>query len=144
MDFREINIRKLIKTRVEELEIPLERICEYLGNDQQEIQKYYMEKSIDCHLLLKWSKLLEYDFFRVYSQHLILYAPVKRTNIELQSRSNMSYTFRKKLYTSEIIDFVIEQYSSGVMTKRDIIQRYKIPKTTLYKWLVKYHHNKKK
>jgi transposase-like protein len=38
----------------------------------------------------------------------------------------------------EIIAFIMEKISSGEMTKLQIINRYGIPKTTLYKWISKY------
>ena len=34
-----------------------------------------MKKICQQMFFSKWSKILEYDFFRIYSQHLILYAP---------------------------------------------------------------------
>jgi hypothetical protein len=45
--------------------------------------------------------------------------------------------FRKNIYTRELIDFILEKMEKGEMTKAEII-RYKIPKTTLYKWISKY------
>ncbi|MFP3598621.1 hypothetical protein [Chryseobacterium sp. SIMBA_029] len=92
--------------------------------------------------LLKWSKLLEYDFFRLYSQHLILYSPSS-----LKGYKNEKYKtptlphFRKNLYTQEIIHFILELLSKEEKTKQQIIDEYKIPKTTLYKWIDKYGHD---
>ncbi len=40
----------------------------------------YKQKNLDTEMLLKWSKLLEYDFLRIYSQHLILCLLQKRKN----------------------------------------------------------------
>jgi DNA invertase Pin-like site-specific DNA recombinase len=42
------------------------------------------------------------------------------------------------MYTREVIDFILEQIKNSKMTKEEIVIRYKIPKTTLYKWIDKY------
>jgi len=98
----------------------------------------YQIKSLDTEILLKWSKLLEYDFFRVYSQHLILYAPPSSKEEESKKKKTSLPQFRKNIYTKEIITFILGQIDSGAMTKIDVMERYKIPKTTLYKWISKY------
>ena len=97
------------------------------------------KKNLSTDILLKWSKLLEYDFFRLYSQHLILYAPLSAVDekTKLKKRSSLPQ-FRKNIYTKEIINFVLEQITTGKMTKNQVIERYNIPKTTLYKWISKY------
>ena len=48
--------------------------------------------------------------------------------------------FRKNIYTKEIIDFVLEQINTKEMTKTEVMERYGIPKTTLYKWISKYRN----
>ncbi|MGG5207674.1 transposase [Chryseobacterium sp. MIQD13] len=98
----------------------------------------YEEKSIDTDLLLKWSKLLEYDFFRLYSQHMILYSPPNPVNGRKRSEKSVLPQFRKNLYTKEIIDFILELIESETKSKKQVIEEYKIPKTTLYKWISKY------
>ena len=50
--------------------------------------------------------------------------------------------FRKNIYTKEVIDFILEQIQNKEMTKVQIIERYNIPKTTLYKWISKYNNKK--
>ena len=102
---------------------------------KRDIEQMYKSKSLDTELLLRWSKLLEYDFFRIYSHHLILYAPVSKDKKE--SVKSILPQFRKNIYTQEIIDFILERIQTGEMTKKDVIYEYKIPKTTLYKWLNK-------
>ena len=135
-----------------------EELEEITSNDKEEVHKkknsikkdikkndfrakrkeMYKHKSLDTEILLKWSKLLEYDFFRIYTQHLILYAPpVKQEENENNKKSSLPQ-FRKNIYTKEIIDFILEQISNGKMTKNEVIERYRIPKTTLYKWISKY------
>ncbi|MDR6404059.1 MULTISPECIES: hypothetical protein [Chryseobacterium] len=54
---------------------------------------------------------MEYDFFRIYSQHLILFAP--QANIAYNRRSGIKKEselpgFRKNIYTIEIINFILE------------------------------------
>lgn len=99
-------------------------------------------KSLDSEILLKWSKLLDYDFFRLYGQHLILYAPPSATEQKLENTKTKLPQFRKNIYTKEVIDFILEQISLGNMTKKQVIERYRIPKTTLYKWISKYGNSK--
>ena len=81
-------------------------------------------------------------FFRVYSQHLILYAPSSAIEEKEKSLKSSLPQFRKNIYTKEVIDFILEQISSGEMTKNRVIERYRIPKTTLYKWISKYGNSK--
>lgn len=70
MNFKNIHIGKMIEQAVAESGIELSRICNFMNCSEVEIIKMYEAKSFDSELLLKWSKLLEYDFFRIYSQHL--------------------------------------------------------------------------
>lgn len=138
MNFKEIHIGTLINQAVTESGIEISRICNFLNCSEEEIQKMYQTKSLDTEILLKWSKLLEYDFFRVYSQHLILYAPPSSKEEESKKKKTSLPQFRKNIYTKEIITFILGQIDSGAMTKIDVMERYKIPKTTLYKWISKY------
>ncbi len=139
MKFKEIHIGTLINQRVTECGIEMSRICNFFKMNQEEIEAMFQNKSLDSELLLKWSKLLEYDFFRIYSQHLILYAPpsIFQTNTQSKIKSNLP-KFRKNIYSKEIIDFVLQQIKSGKMTKKEVIEIYSIPKTTLYKWISKH------
>ena len=130
----------MMRKRVTESGIELSRICNFLNCTEEEIGQMYFAKSLDSETLLRWSKLLEYDFFRIYTQHLILYAPVSATDKEekqIVKKSSLPQ-FRKNIYTKEVIDFILEQISSKEMTKTQVIKHYKIPKTTLYKWISKY------
>ena len=138
-NFKSIHIGKMIENTVAESRIEISRICNYFKCSDDEIVKMYQSKSLDTEILLKWSKLLQYDFFRMYTQHLILYAPPSAN--EKRSKENKKQTipeFRKNIYTKEVIDFIIEQIVTEKMTKKQIIERYNIPKTTLYKWISKY------
>lgn len=139
MDFKDIHIGTVIKQLVTECGVETPRLCNFLYCTEEEIEAMYESKSLDTEVLLRWSKLLEYDFFRLYSQHLILYAPVAA---QIKPATNHKKTslpqFRKNIYTKEIIDFILEQINSREMTKIQVMERYRIPKTTLYKWMEKY------
>lgn len=99
----------------------------------------YNATSLDTAILLRWSKLLEYDFFRIYTQHLILYSPPEKPQVSsmLTEKKPQLPVFRKNIYTREIIDFILNLIESGTKTRSEIIREYRIPKTTLYKWISK-------
>ncbi|MDN3694747.1 transposase [Chryseobacterium tructae] len=136
MLYKEIHIGKFIKERVDENEITMERICKFLDKDEDAIERMYNSRSIEVDLLLRWSKLLEYDFFRLYSSHLILYAPPAAANKSPQKSDKIPY-FRKNIYTQEIKEFIMKRILSGEMTQSDVIKEYSIPKSTLHRWLQK-------
>jgi len=98
----------------------------------------YEKPSIDTEILLRWSKLLKYDFFRIYVQHIILFSPSEKSSSEIQENQKLP-SYRKNVYTKEIIDFVLELLNKVQKTRAEIIEEYKIPKTTLYKWIAKYN-----
>ncbi|PIF47636.1 helix-turn-helix resolvase-like protein [Chryseobacterium sp. 52] len=135
-NFKDIHIGSLVHKRVNGLDIQMLRICQFLKCTEKEVEEMYQLESLDTAILLKWSKLLEYDFFRIYSQHLILYAPPSSSAIKQTDKGIPQ--FRKKIYTKEIIDFVLELVESKEKTIQQIIQEYRIPKTTIYKWTKKY------
>ncbi|NML72193.1 transposase [Chryseobacterium sp. RP-3-3] len=140
IDFKDIHIGRLVEIKWRESEISIERTCDFLKCTEEEVHILFLEKSIASDILLRWSKLLEYDFFRIYSQHLILFSPP--ASIDYNDRKNKIKSelpeFRKNIYTQEIINFLMELLDSGEKTKAQIIEDYKIPKTTLYKWISKY------
>lgn len=135
-NFKYIHIGNLIHLRVKELGINESRICNFLKCTEKEIGEMYSSENLPSNILLQWSKLLEYDFFRIYSQHLILFSPP--SGGKKPEKDTQLPQFRKNLYTKEIIDFILDLVEKGEKTKEQIIQEYKIPKTTLYKWFNKY------
>ena len=137
MNFKEIHIGTLINQLVAERGVETPRICNFMKCTEEEIETMYLQENLPTDILLKWSKLLEYDFFRIYSQHLILYAPPSAKDEQKTQKSKLPQ-FRKNIYTKEVIDFILEQVKTGEMTKIEIMERYRIPKTTLYKWIDKY------
>lgn len=145
MNFKNIHIGSLISQRVVEYSIEVPRICNFFKCTEEEIERMYYSKSLDSEILLKWCKLLGYDFFRLYSQHLILFAPA--ASIVYNAVSGKKKTelpqFKKNIYTKELIDFILELVESGEKSRSQIINEYKIPKTTLYKWIAKYTKDKR-
>ncbi|HLW30893.1 MAG TPA: helix-turn-helix domain-containing protein [Aequorivita sp.] len=136
---KDIHIGKLISEVVEKKGIKIERISKFLEISEDDVLEVYDQKDIDSAQLLLWSKLLEYDFFRIYSQHLLLYSPPGAVNRKENTTSKSSVaTFRKNIYTTEIISFVLDLVDNSGLTKSEISQRYNIPKTTLYKWIKKH------
>lgn len=134
-NFKNIHIGTLINHRITESGIEMSRICKLLNYTPNEVAQIFQQEHIESGVLLKLSKLLQYDFFRIYSQHLILYAPIAAEN---QTSLSSLPNFRKNIYTKELIDFILELVKTEQKTKQQIIEEYKIPKTTLYKWISKY------
>lgn len=140
MNFKDIHIGSLISQKVTESGIEISRICNFIKSTEQEITQMYEAKSLDCEILLRWSKLLEYDFFRIYSQHMILYSPLSKSDNINKSTSSKLPKFRKNIYTKDIINFILELIESKEKTTQQIINEYNIPKTTLYIWIKKYRN----
>ena len=127
----------MLKMSVTEGGIEMSRICNFFKSTEEEVKQMYLQENLPTDVLLKWSKLLEYDFFRLYSQHLIFYAPPSSEEKIKTKTKTILPQFRKNIYTKEVIDFIIEQITTGEMSKKEVIEKYSIPKTTLYKWLSK-------
>lgn len=142
--FKNINAGALIKQRVLESEMEISRICNFFHTTEEEIERMYESKSLDAEVLLKWSKLLEYDFFRIYSQHLILFSPQSNaySNNKEKQTSELPQ-FRKNIYTREVINFIVDLIYSGEKNMNEIVDKYGIPKTTLHRWTVKYRNHEK-
>ncbi|WP_223560214.1 transposase [Chryseobacterium lathyri] len=133
---KNIHIGNLVGARYKEMAISPKRVCNFFKLNEQEIEEMFQLAHMDSGYLLKWCKLLRYDFFRIYSQHLIFYAPIQKTG----STKNTSLPqFRKSVYTKEIINFILNEINTGEKTAQQIIESYRIPKTTLYKWINKYN-----
>lgn len=137
LNYKEIKIGELLRARVKENAMDISRICKFMKCTEGEIKEMFLQNTLSTDMLLKWSKLLEYDFFRIYTQHLILYSPPAATynTTEISKLPR----FKKNIYTQEIIDFILEQIESKEMTKSEVIEKYRIPKATLYKWINKHH-----
>lgn len=140
INFKEIHIGQLIQAKLAEENIAIKRAASFMKCTESEINQYFLQKELSTEIVLKWSKLLEYDFFRLYSQHLVLYSPPKKNNILDSNGNKMSCLpcFRKNIYTKEVILFILKLIISGEKTKQQIVDDYRIPKTTLYTWIQKY------
>lgn len=136
MNFKQINIGNLIHERFQEMDISIERACRFFNCTENEIRHMFQQEDISVGILLKWSKLLEYDFFRIYSQHLIIYSP--QTSVKYNKCATRLPHFKKNIYTKEIIEFIMELIETKKKTRKQIIEEYQIPKTTLYKWIIKF------
>ena len=75
MNFKNIHIGQMMRETIVESGTEMSRICNIFNCTEEEIQSMLDSESLDTEILLKWSKILDYDFFRLYTQHLILYAP---------------------------------------------------------------------
>jgi hypothetical protein len=139
-NFKNIHIGDFIKRRIIETGTDVSRIYNFFGLPEMNIEDMLAQKSLDSEILLKWSKLLDYDFFRLYSQHLILYSPPASAgyNIKMEDRKYASPQFKKRLYTRDIIEFILEQITLKQKTEQQVINDYNIPKSTLHKWISKY------
>ena len=89
----------MIAKRVTESGIEVSRLCNFMKCTEEEILKMYKVPSLDTELLLKWSKILDYDFFRLYTQHLILYAPLSAVDEKTKVKKNLLYLSSEKIYT---------------------------------------------
>ena len=137
INFKDIHIGSLIQQSVLENNVKISRIRNFLKCSEEDITNMYQSTSLDAELLLRWSKLLEYDFFRIYTQHLIFYSPPASIKKDKISNSALP-KFSKNIYTKEVIDFILEQLKNNEKTKLQIIEEYRIPKTTLHNWREKY------
>ncbi|CAD7811908.1 hypothetical protein CHRY9390_02435 [Chryseobacterium aquaeductus] len=133
---KEIHIGKIILQKVQERDIQMTRICNFLHCNVNDVMEMFEQESINTHTLLRWSKLLEFDFFRIYTSHLILFSPCK-TNDFTKKRKNTLLEFRKNLYTQEVKDFILEKINNNEMSKNEVMSKYNIPRTTLYTWIKK-------
>lgn len=137
--FKDIHIGSLIHQQIKKTKIKTDRICNFFKCTETEIEEMYLSKNLSTDIVLGWCKLLEYDFFRIYTQHLILYAPPATPKLKENTNDTSNLPqFRKNIYTKEMIDFILELLESGEKTKQQVTADYKIPRSTLYKWVNKY------
>lgn len=139
-NFKNIHIGQLICNLVSVRDIDEKRIVNFFNDEFLNLEEVYASKSLDSDQLLKWSKLLGYDLFRVYSQHLLLYSAVgtSTSNNVANKTTDKIPSFKKNIYTTEIIEFIISLLVNNEKSVSEIISDYKIPKTTLYRWIKKY------
>jgi len=139
LNYKTIHIGNIIQEAVLETKTELSHITQFFQMEEDEIHAMYQSNALDTETLLKWCKLLDYDFFRLYSQHLIFYSPISRKKNSLTPKKPTQLpSFRKNMYTPEIIDFILGTIRTEKKTIPQVIVDYQIPKSTLYKWIQKY------
>lgn len=136
-NFKDIHIGEIVFELINERNIEMSRVCNFLHCSETELTKMFTLKSLDTDDLLRFSKLLKYDFFRIYSQHLILYSP-KIGVYNSSSEKLKTPQFRKNIYTKEIIDYILELIDNQDKSVKQIVEDYGIPKTTVHRWINKY------
>lgn len=62
MNFKNIHIGQMMRETIAESGTEMSRICNIFNCTEEEIQSMLDSESLDTEILLKWSKLLEYDF----------------------------------------------------------------------------------
>lgn len=140
-NLKNIHVGRLIRQRMLECAIDMERASNFLKESEDSIDRMFESKSLDSNTLLLWSKLLEYDFFRIYTQHLILYAPQDINKVERKKKmTTVLPVFKKNIYTQEIIYFLVELIETGEKSVKQIQEEYNIPSTTILRWRDKYRN----
>ncbi|MFV0420104.1 MAG: hypothetical protein ACK5KT_15415 [Dysgonomonas sp.] len=140
-NFKNIHIGALIKQRMQECGIAIGRAAAFLKASEEDVECMYKKKSLDSDILLRWSKLLKYDFFRIYSQHLILYSPQDEGQAKRRKEKEIKTklpVFKKNIYTQEVILYLVGLVESKKMTLKQLQDRYNIPSTTILRWYDKY------
>ena len=133
--YKNIHIGKHIKVIAKAKELSISRACLFLKCSNKDIENMYQQKSLDVELLLKWSKLLKYNFFMFYHAHLQLYSPSSASaKLNVKSKDFNQYNFKKNIYCPEVKDWLLDKLNSGEFSAEQIIKKYNIPKTTLYRW----------
>lgn len=140
--YKDIHIGSHIKEIIKLKKISEERIVNFFENKKHNrinIEDVYIEKTLSADELLDWSKLLGYNLFVFYQNHLQLYSPGSSTsklNNEVKKHSD-DYHFSKNYYSEEVIEFLLKKYKNNELTISEIMNKYNIPKTTLYRWIKK-------
>lgn len=141
-NIKHIHIGQHIHYVSQEKNISIEKISKFFKLEEEEILEMFNQLSLDSALLLKWCKLLKYDFFRLYVSHLQLYSPDSSTTNLISNQGQNINQFKKKIYTETVKDFILDSLERKDFTIGDAIKRYNIPKTTIYRWMAKRQKNK--
>lgn len=136
---RNIHIGEVIQKVLLEKGYTIESIRLKFGITLRSTMSMLNSESLDTLALLKWSKILKYDFFRLYSSHLMLHHGISNTLTNKSGNVKIDgIQIRKNVYTKELIQFVVNKVRNKEMATKQVISQYGIPKTTFYKWLQKY------
>lgn len=134
--FKTIHIGQQIKNIATIKELSISRACQFLKCSAQDIEEIYEKESLDSDQLLRWCKLLDYNFFMFYHSHLQLYSP-SASIAKLPSKGKPKtegQSFKKNLYSPEIIDYILKKLKNNELSAKEIMEVYHIPRTTLYRW----------
>lgn len=139
---RNLHIGEIISKIIIEKKMKTADIKSKMRITTRTLNKMLSAKSMDASDMLKWSKVLRYDFFRLYSSHLMLHHGISNTLTRKTDPLNVQgIHIRKNVYTKDLIQFLVNKVRNKEMTAMEIINQYAIPKTTFYKWLQKYPSN---
>jgi len=136
MDIKNIHIGSHIKKIAQIKELSITRACIFLKCSHKDILNMYEKDTLETKLLLRWSKLLEYNFFMLYHSHLQIFSPKAASTklLSAKEKDREQYEFRKNIYSEEIILWLLEKIEHGELTTQEIIKKYNIPRTTIYRW----------
>ncbi|CAA7197065.1 transposase [Chryseobacterium potabilaquae] len=123
-NFKNFHIGSLIEQKGKEVEIEATRICDTFNCKKEELQKMYESEGLELEFLLIWSKLLNYDFSRIYSQHIVLYVPQIITPEKFSKKRHLKSL--KNIYTNGIIDFILKMLFTGEKI------RYRLPESMVF------------
>jgi predicted transcriptional regulator len=133
-----IHIGDLIRRKLEESGMDKTVFANRIKKSYPTTLNIFKKSSIKTDDLLKISKVLKYDFFRIYSADIQLTCPKATNNVRIGSSKNTDTTalprFKKNLYTTEFIDTLVKDINEGKMTRYEAMKKYELPKTTLYRW----------
>jgi predicted transcriptional regulator len=138
-----IHIGELIKKKLEESGIDKTVFAHRIKKSYPTTLNIFKKKSIKTDDLLKISKVLKYDFFRVYSADIQLTCPKATNNVRLGNKETGNGAesalprFKKNLYSNEFIDNLVKEINDGKLTRYEAMKKYELPKTTLYRWCPK-------
>ena len=141
VNYKHIHIGQCLKGIVEIKEISSSQICSFFQCDYQSILEVYEQETIDSGILLRWCKFLDYNMFMFYHSHLQLYTPsAAGTKLKKSSSKgdNSRYVFRKNLYSPEVVDWILGELNSNRLSVKEVMEKYNIPRTTIYRWQKKY------
>lgn len=135
-----IHIGELIKKKLDESGMDKTVFANRIKKSYPTTLNIFKKKSIKTEDLLKISKVLKYDFFRVYSAEIQLTCPKATNNVRIGSAKETATVesgmprFKKNLYSSEFIETLVRDINDGKMTRYEAMKKYELPKTTLYRW----------
>ena len=133
-NFKKIHIGYVLKSIVYERKLEEEDVLKYFKITKETLDEIYNTRNVKLDELLKWSKFLRFDLFRLFSMHLMLHHGISITK-SMKADGNAGISIRKNVYTQEIKVFVVNQIRNEEISVTDAIKKYSIPKTTLYNWL---------